>query len=276
MNVSPDSAGSRPCWFVGAYFGIDRGDQTVRFVEQGIWEYGNPDRPLDEVNLIRPGDRIAIKAAYTRKRGLPFDNRGHTVSVMAIKATGTVKQNPGDGRRLTVDWTGVNPPREWYFFTGLHTVWKVQPGRRWGNDDLIRFTFEGQQQDIDYFRNQPYWRDRFGDQFKWIRFYEALGDKLLEFRENRAELVQQIHSIAERGVPLPKLEDRFDDGTTRPIQDICPFTTFAIFNRGLVADSSAIAKGLADFLNVDVPVPDSFEGIPTIEKPALPVLQFQY
>ena len=65
------------------------------------------DRYLEEVKSIRPGDRIAIKAAYTRKRELRFDNRGRSVSVMAIKATGIVKENLGDGRHLEVDWTRV-------------------------------------------------------------------------------------------------------------------------------------------------------------------------
>ena len=125
MNVSPQYDESRPCWFVGAYYQTGGGDQTARFVEEGIWENGHLDRYLDEVKSIRPGDRIAIKASFTRKRGLPFDNRKHAVSVMAIKAIGTVKENLGDGRHLRVDWTGVDPPREWYFFTGRHTVWKV-------------------------------------------------------------------------------------------------------------------------------------------------------
>lgn len=52
---------------------------------------------------IQIGDRIAIKSSYTRKHDLPFDNQGQTVSVMAIKAIGTVKENLGDGRTLKVD-----------------------------------------------------------------------------------------------------------------------------------------------------------------------------
>ena len=42
---------------------------------------------------MRPGERIAVKSSYTRKHGLPFDNRGQTVSVMAIKAVGTITEN---------------------------------------------------------------------------------------------------------------------------------------------------------------------------------------
>lgn len=34
------------------------------------------------MRAMQPGERIAIKAAYVRKNGLPFDNRGHGVAVM--------------------------------------------------------------------------------------------------------------------------------------------------------------------------------------------------
>ena len=33
----------------------------------------------------------------------------------------------------------------------------------WKQASLIRFTFQGERQDIDRFRNDPYWRERFGD-----------------------------------------------------------------------------------------------------------------
>ena len=160
------ASSKRPCWFVGASWGDE--DQTQRFIEKGIWENGHTDKFLDEVNSIEPGDRIAIKAVFILKRSLPFDNRGHTVSTMRIKAVGKVMENRGDGRRLIVDWTEIDPPREWYFHTFQEAVWKVMPEerppeRRWMADNLIGFTFDGQKQDIDRFRNRPYWRDRFGD-----------------------------------------------------------------------------------------------------------------
>ena len=275
MNVSAELAEPRPCWFVGAYYAGGGGDQTSKFLEAGIWENGYPDRYHDEVKSIRSGDRIAIKAAYTRKRDLPFENHGHTVAVMAIKATGTVTQNHGDGRRLDVEWAPLERPREWYFYTGLRTVWRVRPGRRWLNDHLISFTFDRQPQDIDRFRNHDYWRDRFGDQpyrdkrFMWARFYEAMADKLLAFKENRTPLIRGIHAIAdaiaERGISIPNAGDRFIDGTTGPLTDICPFTTFALFNRGITdAKRKSIAEELAGFLQVGAPVPDSFEGIPVV------------
>jgi 5-methylcytosine-specific restriction protein B len=190
----------RPCWFVGASFGGTE-DQTKRFVEEGIWENGYKDKYLDEVKSIQPGDRIAIKSSYTRKKKLPFDNQGQTVSVMAIKAIGTVKENHGDGHFLKVDWQPIDPPWEWYFYTNRSTVWKVLPGNSY-NDKLILFTFEGKKQDFNWFRNAPYWQERFGDvmrnnhRFKWTSFYEAMADKILTYKNNRKELIEGIHAYA--------------------------------------------------------------------------------
>ncbi len=131
---------------------------------------------------MRLGERIAIKASYTRKHGLPFDNRGLTVSVMAIKAIGTITQNPNDGRRVQVNWTKVDPPREWYFYTHRGTVWRLPPGE-WEADALIAFAFEEEPQDIERFCNAPYWKERFGTavedkkRFGWTKFYEDRGQE---------------------------------------------------------------------------------------------------
>jgi len=257
------------CWFVGASWGSED-DQAPRFLEQGIWENGYEDKYLDLVKSIEVGDRIAIKATYTRKYEVPFDNRGQSVSVMAIKAIGTVMENLGDGRKVRVDWRPVGPPREWYFYTHRHTVWRLVPGD-WRTDALIGFTFEETAQDIDRFRNAPYWRGRFGDTdvnrnlFKWTHFYETVADKLLAFRDRRDELISGIHAIASHVDGLSNLTDRFTDGSSGPLQDICPFTTMGIFNRGITdANRKAIANELASLLGIGEAVPESFEGIPIL------------
>ncbi len=269
MSPKSEGAGSRACWFVGAaYGGTD--DQTPRFLQEGIWENGCQDKYLDAVKSIQVGDRIAIKSSYTRKHALPFNNRGQTVSVMAIKATGMVKENLGDGHILKVDWKPFDPPREWYFYTNRSTVWRVLPGD-WTTDALIGFTFEEKAQDINRFRNAPYWRERFGDsavdkrRFNWTRFYEAVADKLLTFRSRRDELISGIHAIASKVDGLSNLQDQFADGSSGPLKDICPFTAMGIFNRGITdANRKTIANELASLLGVSEPVPDSFEGIPIL------------
>jgi 5-methylcytosine-specific restriction enzyme B len=270
MNSATDHSGSQATWFVGAMYG-GADDQTPRFLADQIWENGYDDKLLDTVRSMRPGDRIAIKSSYTRKHGLPFDNRGQAVSVMGVKAIGTITENLNDGKRVRVNWTKVDPVREWYFYTHRGTVWRVLPGE-WTTDGLIAFAFDGQAQDIDRFRNAPNWRERFGSaapdkqRFKWTSFYEAVANKLLSFRNNRAALVEGIREISSRVDGLGHLaEDRYADGTTGFVRDICPFTTMGIFNRGIKdSNRKIIATELAKFLGVEEAVPETFEGIPIL------------
>lgn len=60
-------------------------------------------------------------------------------------------------------------------------------------------------------------------------------------------------------------EDRYIDGNTGFVRDICPFTTMGIFNRGIKdSNRKMIAAELAKFLGVNEPLPKSFEGIPIL------------
>ena len=132
MTTNPEPAEQRPYWFVGASYG-GTNDQTERFLREGIWNMGIWDAPEHErcmrrVNSMQPGDRIAIKATTTQKNGLPFAYAGKTASLMRIKATGTITENVGDGHTVKVDWSRLEPPREWYFYTGRSTVWEVRRG----------------------------------------------------------------------------------------------------------------------------------------------------
>lgn len=110
MNENLEIVDSKSYWFVGAAY--DKVDQTSRFFEIGTWEINPEANQIDSVKLIEAGDRIAIKSTYTRKNELPFDSRGHTVSVMLIKAIGTVIENIGDGNPLKVDWDNSFTPKE--------------------------------------------------------------------------------------------------------------------------------------------------------------------
>lgn len=254
----------RPYWFVGAAFG-GKDDQTERFIRDHVWET-NKDKAIEQVKSVQPGDRIAIKATYTRKNDVPFECNGNAVSVMAIKATGTVLANPGKGR-LEVDWRACEPAREWYFYTYPETVWKILPGEDWEKDALIAFAFEGREQDIDAFRNQSKRFDTYGDKkrFGWIPFYMAMADRLLAYRDRREELLQGIRAIAEGKDYVTVLQDRNADGSSVPLTDICPFTTMALFNRGLKDENRVqLARELAAFLGVEEDVPESFEAVPTV------------
>ncbi len=269
MTTQTIDSAPHATWFVGAsYGGTD--DQLPRFLAEGIWENGYDDKLLDVVRSMRPGERIAIKSSYTRKHGLPFDSRGRAVSVMGIKAVGTITENLNDGKRVKVDWAKVEPVREWYFYTHRATIWRVLPGE-WMNDALIAFPSDGKPQDVDRFRNEPFWRERYGttspekQRFEWTDFYEAVAEKLLAHADDRTPLIEGIHEIASRVPGLTYLQDKFPDGTSGPLRDICPFTTMGTFNRSMTdANRKTIAGELAKLLGVTVPVPPSFEGIPVL------------
>jgi hypothetical protein len=167
--------GDGPFWFVGAAFGRTE-DQFDRFIRQGTWEINEPSPThRTQVLSMEPGQRIAIKATYVRKLNLPFDNRGRPVSVMSIKAVGTITHNPGNGTSVSVDWQAEDRPREWYFYTYQPTIWEVYPDKEMARR-LIAFAFEGADQDYDWFMaNLSRWRE--------IAAVEAEDDGQLDLRK---------------------------------------------------------------------------------------------
>ena len=168
--VTPATNSTRPAWFVGAAYGgnVAEGDQTERFLQLGVWENGYADDTFSTlIDSMQPGDRIAIKSFFNspNRPGLPFDDRGHNVTGMEIKATGVIVQHlpsVNGRRRVKVDWTPVSCPRTFYFSAYQQTVHRIVPDD-WKKAALITFTFENQLQDIDRWRNDPQYRERFGD-----------------------------------------------------------------------------------------------------------------
>ena len=155
-HVQPEST---QYWFVGAMW--DEGDQTQRFMLEGIWQNGYEDKFTDQVQAMREGDRIAIKASFSRKHDLPLDNRGQVVSVMRIKAIGTVTRNHDDGRTVDVVWDTAFTPRDWFFYTYRSTITRARVEDEVLARRLVAFAFEGAPQDYAFFMAQPYWRERF-------------------------------------------------------------------------------------------------------------------
>jgi 5-methylcytosine-specific restriction protein B len=154
-----DSEEGKSYWFAGSIWD-KTDDQLPRFREEGVWENGYKDQFLDLVRRIRPGDQIAIKASFVKKR-VPFEVGGEPVSAMRIKATGTVLDNAGDGRTVKVAWDPPGEPREWYFYTYRTTIVEAdveaETGRR-----LIDFTFHGEPQDYAWWLARPYWLEKYG------------------------------------------------------------------------------------------------------------------
>lgn len=249
-------------WFLSAKFsgGLD---QTERFIKMGIWENGYENKFLNIVRSISIGDQVAIKSTYNLKNNLPFNNKGQPVSVMEIKAIGIVTKNHQDGKLLEIDWQQTNLNKKWYFFTNLASIWRVKDDY-WLSKQLIDFAFYDKPQDIDYFRNAPYWKSRYGDEsnnqfFRWIPFYEEIADNLSVYhdKKKRLKLISFVNKLA--------TEFNLSYLLNKKLKDICPFTILGTFNRNIKESTrKKIAKKWATFLDVKESIPNSFEGIPLL------------
>lgn len=105
--------------------------------------------------------------------------------------------------------------------------------------------------------------------FDWIPFYEAVADALLVFRDKRKELLEGIFAIKSSmdkdSIPFTNLEDIYPDGSNGPLRDICPFTAMGILSRGIKDDNrKIIASALREFLDIEEPVPEFWDGIPSL------------
>ena len=103
------------------------------------------------------------------------------------------------------------------------------------------------------------------DSLSWTRFYSEFADGLLKRRNDRKPLVDAIHGIhKELGFSI--MTDKFKDGSSGPIQDICPFTVMSEFNRHLADQNRKHTQGhLADLLGVSASPPDDWPGVPALD-----------
>ena len=159
-DAAEDGEDGEAYWFVGAVWNKTE-DQLSRFLAEGIWENGYEDQFSETVRRMEPGDRIAVKATFVQKNGLPFDVGGKPVSAMRIKATGTILENLNDGKKVRVAWDPPFAPRDWYFYTYRTTVVEADTESE-GAKRLVDFVFRGVPQDYAWFLAQPYWVQKYG------------------------------------------------------------------------------------------------------------------
>lgn len=139
-------------------------NQVSDFFTRSEWRMDPNPRYESKVADMRPGERIAVRTRRNVVEQVPFDRRGHAVSVMDFHLRGVVTHNPGDGCSVQVKWEKpTERPSRFYLYTSQDTVWPLASGFQFVWDQLIDFAFFGGEQDIDRFRNAPFWLDRFGD-----------------------------------------------------------------------------------------------------------------
>lgn len=99
------------------------------------------------------------------------------------------------------------------------------------------------------------------NQFNWATFYKELAFRLLDYKDNRKELIEIIRSVySETGINLPMLESE------NRIIDIDPFTIIGLFNKSSMKHENRvkIVSAMAAKLEIKAEVPTSFDGVPTL------------
>lgn len=98
------------------------------------------------------------------------------------------------------------------------------------------------------------------EHFKWVSFYMAFASKLVEFKNNRKELIEKIQKVYKNiDMKLPRL------GINNVPSDIDPFTVFGLFNKGISDNNrKKIIQGFILEFRIGAEVPNDFWGIPVL------------
>ena len=96
--------------------------------------------------------------------------------------------------------------------------------------------------------------------FIWSEIYEEFATKLLEYKNDRKNLISKLQNVYEEiDMKLSKMESNGE------ILDIDPFTIFGLFNKGITDDNRKRILGeIAKQFNLKNKVPFSFGGIPLV------------
>lgn len=98
------------------------------------------------------------------------------------------------------------------------------------------------------------------DKFTWTIYYAEFADKLLPFKNNRGELLRMLKAEYEAlHMRYPLIDEN------EPVDDICPFTVFGCFNKGITDDNRiALMSAIGVKIGVNAETPKEFSGIPVL------------
>ena len=99
------------------------------------------------------------------------------------------------------------------------------------------------------------------NQFDWIDFYKEFANTLLQYKNNRGILIENVEKIYElTGIYMPTLE------RNKQLVDIDPFTIFGLFNKSsmTIDNRNKIITTVANLFDIKAPIPTSFDGIPLL------------
>ena len=156
--------------------------------------------------------------------------------------------------------------RNMYAYTDLksyekfYTILKSDP-----NFDIVNRTGQAQanwlKTPLNHYRKFLLEQESKVSNFTWIPFYKEFANKLLEYQNNRSELINKIKDIFLKmsNLTLPTLE------RDNNIIDIDPFTVFGLFNKGITnynrLELISLIKGS---FNINADIPKDFNGIPVL------------
>lgn len=101
--------------------------------------------------------------------------------------------------------------------------------------------------------------------YEWIPFYEELADKLLEYKNNRKELIEKIYSCCdENNIKLATLD--VDNAHKHIVPfDIDPFTVFALFNKQISNENRIkMINTFKHEFSLSSKAPEYFDGTPVV------------
>lgn len=99
------------------------------------------------------------------------------------------------------------------------------------------------------------------NKFQWTSFYMELASALLAYKNRRSELLDILKTIfSDAGMNFP-----FKEKGKEIYEDICPFTIFGSFNKGITnANRIALLEQFAKQFSIKAAIPTEFDGIPIV------------
>jgi len=108
-------------------------------------------------------------------------------------------------------------------------------------------------------------------QFTWIDIYSEFAKELLKYKNNRVLLIKIMREVFKEA----EVKFYLSEGNNIPLSDICPFTVFGTFNRGITEENRIkILSAIKKKFNLLSPVPEDFDGIPILNN--INSMFFQY
>jgi len=100
--------------------------------------------------------------------------------------------------------------------------------------------------------------------FAWIPIYRRIAEKVLEYEERQAELIDIIKEAADQGLPMWSVTDKGPDGPCE-MSEIDPFTFIGAFNRGQKdKNRRQIVALVCKRLGLAPPGDIDFKGLPVV------------